>query len=220
MSANIELKRVLLESTLAEIKAIEELDYSFVKADEAFKARIKQDMRTFSSFKPRRFFLILAATLTICFCIALSVSADMRNGIIDFFVRTYDSFSEIFFERGEEIAPDTIEVEYQPSYFKENGYERVYYKKYNSMICTRWARNSQEVSLLQKTIGNGNPSVDTENADCNTTYVGDLKVIYTYKYATYNVYWVQNGYYFSLQCHSSMSWSDVEKIILSTAIVE
>ena len=213
------LKKCLLESTLNEIKGIEALDYSFVKADEDFRAIIKNDMekgKTF--FKPKKFLPILVAVL-VTFCLMMSISA-IRTPVVDFFVEIYDTFSSLFVKVEEPLTvPSKIEVEYQPSYFEENGFEIAEHKKYNSMVTTTWKKDSFLVNINQCTIDNSNQTVNTENAIYDTVYIGKCKVFYTKRYGVYSVRWIQDGYYFSLQCCPGMDWDDVEEIILSTAPV-
>ncbi|MBQ7761388.1 MAG: hypothetical protein IJ400_04960 [Clostridia bacterium] len=213
------LKKCLLDSTLKEIKEIEELDYSFITADEDFRTRVKNDVKKSSSvFKSKRLFLILVAVL-VTLCLMMSISA-IRTPIIDFFVEIYGTFSSLFVKVEEpSTIPTTIEVEYQPSYFEENGYEITEHEKYNSIVDTTWKRDSFVVNINQCTINYSNQTANTENGIYDTVYIGDCKVFYTKELTSYSAYWIQDGYYFSLHCYSSMDWSEVEKIISSTGPV-
>ena len=209
------LKKCLLESTLNEIKEIDALDYSFIKADEDFRARIKNDTeKSKSFFKSKRFFLILVAAL-VTLCLIMSISA-IRTPVVDFFVEIYDSFSSVFFKVDEpSLLPDKIEIEYQPSYFEENGYEIFKQSRLNTIVQTEWKKDSYSMLLTQGIIGNGTPTINTEHAGYEIAYIGDCKILYTKNHNIISAYWTQDGYYFSLQTIPNMKWSEVEKIVLS-----
>lgn len=210
------LKHCLLESTLNEIREIENLDYSFITADEDFKERIKNDVKKSRSFfKSKKLFLILVAVLA-TLCLMMSISA-IRTPIIDFFVETYDNFSSLFVKSEEpSTVPTTIEVEYQPSYFEKNGYEILNQTKSRLGIFTIWSRDNIKLEFSQMIATGGFNNIDTEDASYDTTYIGPLKVFYTKKYGIYSVRWIQDGYFFMLHCCPGMDLDDVEEIILST----
>ena len=212
------IKNCLLESTLNEIKEIESLDYSFVKADEDFKARIKNDIEKRKTLsKSRKLILILVATLVVCCCIAFSASADIRNSILSFFVEAHQSYSDITFENvNPNNCPKVIETEYQSSYFEEKGYKPSQKNVFSWLTTTEWTIGSRKVTFSQSTIDeNVFITINTEDGIYDTV-IGDYKVYYTKNSALYSVYWIQDGYFFRLHCCPGMDLDDAEEIILST----
>ena len=214
------LKRCLFESTLDEIRKIEDLDYSFVTASEQLKNKIKNDFETAKQNKkkyyPKKIALILVATLTICFLIMFSVSAQIRTAVVDFFIEVYETFASFFIENDEKIDnPKTIETRYQPSYFHENDYTQI--NEFASLVknISIWSKNSTTLEFTQYVIETNSVFLDTEDTSYEVKYIGEQKVYYKAKNKTHTVKWLAYGYSFNMNCNDSLSWEEIEKIITS-----
>ncbi|MBR2025080.1 MAG: hypothetical protein IKA02_04670, partial [Clostridia bacterium] len=148
------LKRCLFESTLDEIRKIESVDYSSVKASEQLKNKIKNDFEASKQnkkkFYPKKIALILVAALTICFLIMFTVSAQLRTAVIDFFVEVYETFTTIFIQEDKKIEySSTIETQYNSKYFVENEYKEVEKSNTTLHVITVWSKDDITVKFSQ-----------------------------------------------------------------------
>lgn len=214
------LKKCLLESTLKEIREIEAIDYSNIKADESFRNKILNVINVKKAedrkSRSKRITVSLIAAIIICFSIMLSVSARIRTTVVNFFVEIYDSFATFFIENEEDAEnPTTIETIYEPKYFEENGYEQLERTEANFKVFTVWSKDGVTIDLSQYTIDANKITLDAENTSCETTYIGERKIYYTVKNDTYFIKWLEYGYSFNLSCDTSLDRSEVEKIISS-----
>ncbi len=214
------LKKCLLESTLNEIREIEAIDYSHIKADESFKDKILNTIngaeRESAKARSKRITISLIAAIIICFSIMLSVSAKIRTAVVDFFVEIYDSFAVFFIENEEcEDASSVIDTVYEPAYFSENGYEQLNKTQNDFRIFTVWSKDGIIVDLSQHIIDKNDIILDAEDMSYEVTYIGDKVVYYTIKNDIYFVKWLEYGYSFNLSCDASLGWEEIEKIISS-----
>ena len=194
--------------------------YSSIKADEGFKAKILSAINDAKKKRDRsrskRVTISFIAAIIICFSIILSISAQIREAIVNFFVEIYDTFAVFFIENdeGEENAK-VIEIVYEPTYFSENDYEQISSIKNDFKIFTIRKNNSITVDLSQYVIDSNDITSDAEDASYEITYIGELEVYYTIKNDVYFVKWIEHGYSFNLSCDSSVGFEEIEKIISS-----
>lgn len=214
------LKKCLFESTLDEIRKIEAIDYSFVKASEQLKNKIKNNFEVAKQNKkkyyPKKIALILVAALTICFLIMFTVSAQIRTAVIDFFVEVYETFATIFIQKDDDvITPSKIETEYKLTYFEENGFKQVDKTNSSVRIFTVWLKDDSNLNFSQSVIDNNYITSDVEGTSYEITYIGEQEVFYIVKNNKYFVKWLAHGYSFNLRCSESLGWKEIEKIITS-----
>ena len=211
------LKSCLLESTLQEIREIEAINYSYIKADDEFKSRILDVINNAKNkTRSKRITFSLIAAIIICFSIILSVSARVRTAIASFFVEIYDSFAVFFIENeddSEDLKP--IETIYEPAYFEENGYKQSSQELGKFRSLTVWTNDTITIDLSQYSIHNNMITSDAENMSYEITYIGERKVYYAVKNDMYFVKWLEHEYSFNIRCDSSLEWSEIEKIISS-----
>lgn len=214
------LKECLLESALQEIREIEALGYHDIKADEEFKNKIRGVIsnaeQQSSTARSRRITLSLIAAIIVCFSIIVSVFAQIRTAVANFFVEIYDSFVVLLIDSEDdedELLP--IETAYESSYFKENGYEQASQTTDKFKIFTVWTKDSSKLYFSQHSIYKNDITLDAEDTSYEATYVGDIKVYYTIKNDTYFIKWLEYDYSFNLTCNSSLEWTEIEKIISS-----
>lgn len=214
------LKRCLFESTLDEIRKIEAIDYSFVKASEQLKNKIKNNIETAKQNKkkyyPKKIALILVAALTICFLIMFTVSAQIRTAVIDFFVEVYENFAMLFIQNDDiNENPTTIEKEYKSTYFKENGFTQIENITASTKAVTTWSNDGFNIYFSQYIINENDIRSDIEETSYEVTQIGDQKIYYTIKNNTCTVKWLAYGYSFTINCNESLGWTEIEKIVLS-----
>lgn len=218
------LKQYLYESTLKEIQEIENIDYSFIKASEQFKERIKNDFimakREERKYPPKKIAFILVATLTICFLILFSVSAQIRTAVIDFFLEVYKTFTVFVVENEDDVKFPTIETEYLPKYFEENGYQKGKFLRTELNNSSVWSKDKINMFFSQLVIKENDIVLDSENAEYEIKFVGEQKVYYKFKNNTNSMKWLAYGYSFSLTCPESLGWEEIEKIIMSVEPIE
>ena len=103
------LKAALLESTLKEIQAIEEINYPEIKTDYDYDNKIYKMInmnKVISKHRSKRFAILIAAIL-VCLTMMMSISA-IRVRIIDFVVSIYDKFVCLSVEETSTSFPKTI----------------------------------------------------------------------------------------------------------------
>ncbi len=210
-------KKCLLESTLQEIREIEAIDYSHIKADDEFRGRILGIINDAKDkTRSKRITISLIAAIVICFSIILSVSARVRTAVANFFIEIYDSFAVFFIEdedSSEDLKP--IETIYEPAYFEEHGYKQSSQELGKFRSLTIWTNDTITIDLSQYAIDKNDITSDAEGVSYEITYVGERKVYYAVKNDMYFVKWLEYEYSFNIRCDSSLEWSEIEKIISS-----
>lgn len=229
------LKECLFESILADIKEIEAIDYSSVKATDTFKERIKSTILekrpVEKKITTKRAFIILVAAILVSLSIMLAVSAEIRNTVADFFVKVYDTFTEFFIVSEEQTnttgnqnkdstvkqTPTTIETEYVPGYIEENNYVQLDRISSHTQVFSVWSNGNAIIDFTQDVIANNDITLDTENSKHQIKYIGEIKTYCVLKNNIYYIQWVDFGYFFTLSCDEALGWEEIEKIVLSLA---
>ena len=213
------VENALLEASLRRIRLIEAMDYPDITTDESYDNKIYDLIYGRTKEKkrlPKRITLILVATLTICFLIIFTVSAQVRTAIVDFFVEIYETFASFFIEDNDiNENPTTLETEYRARYLKENEYQITEQIKTEFNLLNVWSKNTDTVYFSQYVIHQNNMSLDIEGASYEVSYIGEQKIYYKIKNNIYTVKWLAYGYSFNLRCDESLGWEGIEKIITS-----
>ena len=213
------VENALLEASLRRIRLIESMDYPDIATDEEYDNKILDVIygrRKGKKRLPKRIALILVAALTVCFLIVFTVSAQVRTAVVDFFVEVYEKFVSFFIEESNFIEnPTTIEIKYEPSYFKENNYTQT--NEFNSSlnIFTVWSKNDFNIDFSQYVIHKNNMLLDIEDTSYEVSYIGEQKIYYKIKNNIYTVKWLAYGYSFNLNFNENLEWEEIEKIITS-----
>lgn len=213
------VENALLEASLKRIRLIEAMDYPDIGTDESYDNKIYDLIYGRTKEKkrlPKRITLILVATLTICFLIMFTVSAQVRSAVVDFFVEVYETFASFFIEYDYAIEnPKTIETKYQPTYFKKSGYQKSKQTNTNLKIIECWTKNDTVIDFSQYIISNSDITLDVEDTYYEIRYIGEQKIYYTIKNNIYFAKWLEYGYSFNIRCDESLGWEEIEKIITS-----
>lgn len=210
-------KNVLLEASLKRIALIESMDYPEINTDESYNNKIYDAIYNTSNKKhyTKKITLILVASITICFLILFSISAQVRTKVIDFFVEVYETFASFFIEKDNIQTVDSIETKYQPKCLKSLGYTeniQIDTKRYINYI---WTNEKVYIGFSQYIIDENSISLDAEDTEYEIFYIGDQKVFCKTKDNKCSLKWLAYGYSFNLSCDKDFSWEEIEKIILS-----
>lgn len=231
------LKECLLDSIMAEIHQIEELNYSHITASENFNKKIKNIITAKSkkSLSPKKVVVILVAAILASLSIMFSVSAQLRQRAVDFFVEIYDTFAElVIIDKNDEVTntentdssktdssepqqssyPTSIETVYLPSYINSNNFFELDMVVNTFMTMGVWSNGEAIIDLTQSVV-DSTTSLDIENANHEVDYIGDKKVYFTLKNGIYTVSWLEYGYLFVMTCDEHLGWDEVEKIVSS-----
>ena len=213
------VENALLEASLRRIRLIEAMDYPDITTDESYDNKIFDLIYGKTKEKkrlPKRITLILVATLTICFLIMFTVSAQVRTAVVDFFVEVYETFASLFIEDNDiNENPTTIETKYKPTCFNNNDYKRVSQNTGNLSVLVVWEKYGSTISFSQHIIESNSIFLDTEDTSYQIKYIGEQKIYYTVKNNIYFIKWLAYGYSFNLRCDESLGWEEIEKIITS-----
>lgn len=117
------LKKALLDSTLKEIKAIEETNYPIIETDKEYDRKIYNEInKLHTKINPRNMRIAILAAILVTLTMIMSISA-IRTRIIDFVVSVYEKFVCLSIDEDEYNYPETIEKIYKPSYTPPNFIE-------------------------------------------------------------------------------------------------
>ena len=228
------LKRCLLESTLTEIKEIEALDYSDITVSESFKERIRKTITaqkpTNHSFNAKKAIVAIIAAILVSICVMFTVSAEIRNAVSDFFVKAYETFTQLIIVENSEgdkdatngtptqpevVYPTSIETEYIPSYIDDNNYIQLDKIVNDGSVLTVWTNDAYIIDLTQTIVDKNDITIDNENLLLQSKTIGDKEIYYSLKNGVYIITWIEYGYSFNLCCDEALGWTEIEKIILS-----
>lgn len=228
------LKDCLIDSTLAEIKEIESLDYSDITVSESFKERIRKTITSQQpvrhSFNTKRVVVAIVAAILVSICVMFTVSAEIRNAVADFFVKAYETFTQLVIaenDKGDKnvtnttptqpevVYPTSIETEYTLSYITDNNYIELDRVTNDIRVFTVWTNNAYIIDLTQGVVHKNDILLDNENSLMQSKLIGDKEIFYSLKNGVYFVSWLEHGYYFSLSCDEALGWAEIEKIVTS-----
>lgn len=212
------VENALLEASLRRIRLIENMDYPDIITEQEYDNKIFDLIYGRTKEKkrlPKRITLILVATLTICFLIMFTVSAQVRTAVVDFFVEVYETFTSFFIDENSVENPAIIETRYEPTHFYTSKYEKTdnYYDKLSVLLVLKF--NETTVSFSQYVIENNDITLDTEDASYEIKHINNQKIYYKVKNNSYTIKWLAYGYSFNLRCNESLGWEEIEKIITS-----
>lgn len=210
------IKRALFDAEMIEIKKLEafpeakgEHSEEYIKKISELRQRTKIKKSSIINLTPKRKIAILVAALI---TLALTITAcAFAEQIEDFTFKVYEKFTSVYVE-GE---PDTSEfVQCMPSYIPDD-----YVLADNEVISISsraiWYNGSHRIFLDQDRKSSNIISLDTEDSPCVMTTIGSNQVYYVSKNNTYVFLWIEKNYQFSLTCHSSLAWDEIEKMICS-----
>ena len=199
-------------------KALPDEDVVFSKEFEdnvrAINKRRKSLFYKATKTVPRRIAVVLIAAV-ITFTMMMSVSA-IRTPILNFVIKTYDSFISIFVEKDEEIKlPTSIEHMYLPAFLPE-GYIEISSENNEINAKSIWMNKNAIIILSQNVISEDSKIViDNQDADYQTTMIDKNEIYYYSKNGFYTMYWSDGYYIFTLTCPEDINISEIEKIIAS-----
>ena len=210
------IKLALFDAEMFEIKKLETFPQAkvmhspeYVQKISELREKAKRTESSMISFSPRRKTAILVAAIII---IALTLTACAFSEQIKAF---FFEISETFTRAEAEGEPTTAEFEqYLPSYIPDNytiidnevgyGFSRII-----------WYNNDHYIYLQQNQLSSSKLILDTEDSPYAKTIMGNNEIYYINKNNTYSFIWIENGYQFSLMCHGSLSWDNIENLICS-----
>lgn len=208
------LKKALLDSTLKEIKAIEEVGYPIIKTDLEYDRKIYNEIgKSKAKINRRNIRISILAAILVTLTLIMSISA-IRTRVVDFVVSIYEKFICLSIDEDEFIKPKSIENNYNITYIP-SGYN-LHNKSVNQMyIQTKYCKDSYSIKLFQQVISIKNANLDNDYVDYTVKFVNDIKIYYTLKNQKYTIVWLNYGYSFMLSCPEKLGWKEIEKIILS-----
>ena len=175
------IRQCLFNSTLREIREIEDIDYSFIEASPDFKERIKSTIEATPRKRklyPKKLIVALVAVISLCFLFVFAVSAQVRTKVVDFFVEVYESFTLLLVkDNGTEDNPDTIESTYEPSYMRENNYEKSKESVNRLYMSATWKKEGSTIEFSQSIIDDNYILSDTEASSYGTKFIGEHDVL-------------------------------------------
>ena len=201
-------------STLPSEEELKNITFSF-----QFKEKMARLVK--SQKKPYYYMINTAAKRVACIIVAfiavlttLTFSVkDLREPVVDFFLKTYRRFSIIFFE--EESIPEgyhEIETFYAPTYIPE-GFEQTQSVTGAFLFMITYDKGDEMIRFEQCVITQSGHYIDTENA--KTSYLRDGKYLFIEKDVGNSLVWDDDDgmYYYILHVPSSFDIDEIFKIV-------
>lgn len=164
---------------------------------------------------PRKIAVILIAAV-ITFTMMMSVSA-IRIPVLNFLANIYDTYISIYFVENEEDLdiPTSIEHMYLPTSIPE-GYIQTYSQNYENNAISIWTKDSETIILTQDIIQEETKvTLNNEEANYQILSVDNNTIYYYIDKEICSLFWINNGYLFTMTCPDNIPLSEIEKIISS-----
>lgn len=223
MNENVNiLKKALFESTLQEIKEINNDDFSELCPSESFKRKIYD-----SYVKPKRSIkkslIIAIAVAIITAVITISAVSAIRKPIFGFIVEMFEAHTVFSFsEETDKSTPRYIETVYSPlPSMLERGYLLEHHAVAPASVFYTFEVEATgvDINLSQLTL-TATTHVYYENVEFTEKYVDKQKVYFLDGDDAKIAVWYCHDYLFNLNCHSSISWDEIERIVKETIYSE
>ena len=144
--------------------------------------------------------MILVLTLTACI---------FREEIQDFFISIKKETIGFVSSTDENTTTSaTYRFTYIPS-----GYVLTDTLKTDATLLCVYKNDTHYLSIDQGSI-NSCVNMDTENGSYQITVINDYTIYYTYTKNTYSLIWKNDTDVFSITCHESLGWNEIEKIVI------
>lgn len=210
------IKLALFDAEMFEIRRLEALPQinaihspAYAQKISKLRERTKRIESSIIQLSPRRKISILVAAIII---LSLTITACAFGKQIKAF---FFEISETFTRAEAEGEPTATQFEqHLPSYIPDN-YIVIDNKIDKSSSRVVLFNDSHYIYLDQNLTSFNQLIFDTEDSHYTKTIMGDREIYYINKHNTYTFIWIDNGYQFSLMCHSSLSWDNIENLICS-----
>jgi hypothetical protein len=174
--------------------------------------------------------IAIVAAILVSICVMFTVSAEIRNAVADFFVKAYETFTQLIIVENSEgdkdvtnetptqpevVYPTSIETEYIPSYIDDNNYIQLDKIANDVSVLTVWTNDAYIIDLTQTIVDKNDIAIDNENLLLQSKVIGDKEIFYFLKNGIYIVIWKDYGYVFNMSCDEILGWAEIEKIIVS-----
>ncbi len=210
------IKKALLDVELIEIKNLEKyptIDFELsAKYSKQVNELIRLEQKRESSFLKlsvrKKVTLLVASVLILLFVLTACL---FGGQIKEFVIEIYDSMTRLFSPSDDSLSDFT---EYDFSYIPDK-YALVDETKYPGYFSKNYS-NGLHTLIITQNIASGNSiQIDTEDASYDTINIDDRTLHRVKKNNTYTIVWKNETNAFSLSCHDSLPWEEIEKIILN-----
>ena len=129
--------------------------------------------------------------------------------IKDFLTETYGTMTKFFSPNDKENGGFK---EYIFSYLPDK-YQEIDSYQDNVSIVKVFSDGNYYLSIEQTSLSGSHIQIDTENMDYETATINELTVYYSINNNRYALLWQNSSTLFHLNCHDSVGWEEIEKII-------
>ena len=129
--------------------------------------------------------------------------------IKDFLSETYGTMTIFFSPKDKENSGFK---EYIFSYLPDK-YQEIDSYQDNVSIVKVFSDGNYYLSIEQTSLSGSHIQIDTENMDYETATINELTVYYSINNNRYALLWQNPSTLFHLNCHDSIGWEEIEKII-------
>ncbi len=208
------LKQALAESTLTKIRAIKNSKLPYIETDRAYDERIinlLQGPRMVSHITLRNQIRIgIIAAILACAILIMSISAVDSRRVKDQ-VNVYKNHIVINMQHNNS-SNDEMKI-YMPTFVPE-GYELKAVFKDEKRTAITWFNGLTKINLSQKVIRNGFVDITTDKPGFEVIEMGELTLYYSdYYNFERSVIWIVDEYVFSIKSDTSVSRSDILKMV-------
>ena len=213
------LKSALYDAQLMELRYIESLPAENIVNSERVDNFVRELADGFKEKRKtglgKRFILILVAAI-ISTLLVISISAIAFK---DNLIEIHDEYILIPFRNKDNPSTQIVPaVAYSPEYIP-NEYSIIQSSRTTFSVLQKWSNGESSITLTQSKIINGDLYINNMNEfmmlECN-----DMTIYYYERYYTYSFFWMDDDYFFTLQCNSTTPINEVEMIISSIAPID
>ena len=209
------IKKALLAVELSEIKYMEKLPDASLDFSEMYKTKIsrlinserKREASLLRLSARKRLTILVASILILLLTLTACI---FKDHIKEFIIESYGAMTRFFSPYDESIS------DYQKHTFTyiPEGYKLTESFEFQNYIEYRYSNSTHFISITQSQLSGNSIQIDTENASYDILNINNIEVHRSIKNNTYMVVWKTDTTAFSLVCHDSVEWSEIEKIIL------
>ena len=212
------IKKALLQVELTEIHYLESFSSVSFEPSENHKNTVNKIIK--SERKRENSVLKLSAKKRLALLIAsiiifalIMTSCIFGNQIKELIIDIYESMMGL--SSYDDNLPDYKEYTFN---FIPAEYNLVEYSSQEDVTIHRYSNGQHRLNITQNSSAHSKIQIDNKNSTYHTVVVNGITVHCVLKHNTYSIVWKMEGTNFTLTCHDSIEWSDIEKIIVNTVL--
>ena len=181
--------------------------------NEKIKSLIAKTRRKESSYILMNSKKIIIAALTAILIASILVACRYAPLIKQFVIKIFEGHTDFYLE-DDETYRDKIDNVFNPR-FVPDGFKLIDSFLSDVMVKNVWDNGEDSIILAQSIKSTGVTGIDTTENQYDSVQIKDENIYYSVSRGYYVMVWLKDNYSFTLTCPTSISWADIEKMIVS-----